>query len=203
MSGSRRGARSLALVLAAGVLVGLAAGAAAFFGLPSVPEAPASSRSAAPEVLETLGGQSAAAPVVGAPAPDFTLTDLEGVSYTLTELQGHAVLLNFWATWCYPCREEMPLLDSAQARYTQAGLIVLGIDADESAEHVAEFRDELDVTFPLLLDPGGDVQQLYRIRGYPTTFFVDAEGVIRAQHIGILGEARLNRYLEAVGIDDS
>jgi peroxiredoxin len=203
MAGSRRGAGSLALYLAAGLLVGLAAGAAAFFGFPSTQDEPASSRTSTPGALETPGVQAAAAPVVGAPAPEFTLADLDGETHTLAGLRGHAVLLNFWATWCYPCREEMPLLDAVQARHAEAGLVVLGIDADESAELVADFRDELDVTFPLLLDPGGEVQQLYRIRGYPTTLFVDSEGVIRAHHIGILGESRLERYLETVGIGDS
>jgi peroxiredoxin len=204
MAGNRRGAGSLALYLAAGILVGLAAGSAAFFGFPSGTEdAAVSFRSSTPGALETPEAQSAAAPVVGAPAPDFTLTDLEGETYTLADLRGHALLLNFWATWCYPCREEMPLLDSVQARYAEAGLVVLGVDADEPEETVTEFRDEVGVTFPLLLDPGGEVQQLYRIRGYPTTFFVDPEGVIRAQHIGILGESRLERALETVGIGDS
>jgi peroxiredoxin len=195
--------RRLALYLGAGVLLGLAIGAAAFFGFPSPAEVappPAASRgSQAPQAAAQL----AAAPVVGAPAPDFELIDLDGATVRLADLRGRPILLNFWATWCDPCRDEMPLFESALGEFGDAGLVVLGIDADEPAELVAEFRDELELTFPLLLDPGGEVQELYRIRGYPTTFFVDAEGVIRAQHIGVLREERLRRYLVDVGIGES
>jgi len=102
-----------------------------------------------------------------------------------------------------PCRAEMPLLDAALEKYADAGLVILGIDADEPASLVADFRDEFGLTFPLLLDPGAEVQQLYRVRGYPTTFFVDREGIIRAQQVGIMSESQLERYLGLLGIGES
>jgi len=192
-----------ALYLGAGVFIGLALGAAAFFGFPAGDEPsgqadPALTTAAAPEEgLPT--GQAAPAPVVGALAPEFELADLDGGIIRLGDLRGQVVALNFWATWCVPCRAEMPLLDAALEKYGAAGLAILGIDADEPADLVADFRDELGVVLPLLLDPGGEVQQLYRIRGYPTTFFVDRDGVIRAQHLGIMSEGQLERTLASLG----
>jgi peroxiredoxin len=199
---------SLALYLGAGILVGLAVGAAAFAGFPAreqAPSGPAPGPAGATADVAALmaTGQSAAAPVVGARAPDFALVSLEGDSYHLTDLRGQAVALNFWATWCEPCEAEMPLFDAAREKYAEEGFVVLGIDADEPANLVADFRDRVGVGFPLLLDPGGEAQQLYRVRGYPTTFFIDREGVIQAQQVGILSNAQLERYLGSLGIGDS
>lgn len=140
------------------------------------------------------------APVEGALAPDFTLFDLQGQQFTLTELRGHPILINLWATWCAPCRIEMPHIQDRYERHADEGLLVLAIDFDESAEQVAAFRDELDLTFDILLDPGGEVQQLYRNRSYPSSFFVDENGVIQVQHIGIMTETQLDQNLAAIGI---
>jgi peroxiredoxin len=195
---------SFALYLAGGILVGLAIGGAAFFGFPadeSETEASADSEISSTDLARVLAtDQSAAAPVVGAPAPDFELAALDGGRVRLNDLRGQVVALNFWATWCEPCRAEMPLLDEAAQTYAEAGLVILGIDADEPARLVADFRDELGLSFPLLLDPRGDVQQLYRVRGYPMTVFVDREGIIRVQHVGIMNERQLERYLASLGI---
>lgn len=208
MNGHRASWWSLGLYLAGGILVGLAVGAAAFFGFPTgedsrPPSVPASAASSADLTRILATGQAAAAPVVGAPAPDFELATLDGESVRLSDLRGQVVALNFWATWCVPCRAEMPLLDAALEKYADAGLVILGIDADEPASLVADFRDEFGLTFPLLLDPGAEVQQLYRVRGYPTTFFVDREGIIRAQQVGIMSESQLERYLGLLGIGES
>jgi cytochrome c biogenesis protein CcmG/thiol:disulfide interchange protein DsbE len=140
------------------------------------------------------------APIIGAPAPDFELKDSQGEIYRLRELQGHVVLLNFWATWCRPCEVEMPTLQSKYDHWRDADFIVLGINFDESGEVVHAFKEALNLSFPLLLDPGGSVQRLYNIRGYPSSVIVDTEGVIRTIHIGILTEGRLEDYLEQVGL---
>jgi thiol-disulfide isomerase/thioredoxin len=126
-------------------------------------------------------------------APDFTLRDLQGKETSLRDLRGQVVLLNFWATWCGPCREEMPII---QERYNDGGFALLAINFDESKEIVQWFIDELGIDIPVLLDPGGRVQELYRLRGYPTSFFLDPDGVIRFIHIGEMTASDLDNYLE-------
>lgn len=142
----------------------------------------------------------AAAPVEGAPAPDFELQSLSGESVRLSDLHGRPVLVNFWATWCAPCRIEMPAIQD-RFEALQPELEVLAINFDESAEQAQGFVDELGLTFPILLDPGGDVNRnTYRVRGYPSSFFVNADGVIEVVHIGIMTEEQLDGYLSEVGL---
>ena len=137
------------------------------------------------------------APEVGAVAPDFTLANLNGASVGLSELRGQVVLINFWATWCVPCRVEMPAI---QARYNDGDFAVLAVNFDESAEKVRAFADELGLDFPILLDPGGKIQELYRVRGYPSSYFVDTNGVIQFIHIGEMSNADLDNYLPQLGL---
>lgn len=141
------------------------------------------------------------APKQGALAPDFTLFNLEGEEFTLSELRGHPVMINLWATWCAPCRIEMPHIQDRFERYAGEGFLVLAVDFDEPAGLVEEFRDELGLTFDLLLDPGAEVQELYRNRSYPSTFFVDENGVIQVQHIGVMTEGQLDENLAAIGLE--
>lgn len=140
---------------------------------------------------------SGPAPEVGALAPDFTLRSVAGEPVTLSEMRGQVVLINFWATWCGPCREEMPAI---QARYNRGDFAVLAVDFGETAEQVQGFMDEIGVQLPALLDSDGSVQELYRVRGYPTSFFVDAEGVIRFFHIGQMNEADLDSFLKQMEV---
>lgn len=137
--------------------------------------------------------------LIGSPAPGFTLKDLKGNKFTLDDFQGEVVLLNFWATWCAPCRLEMPELQKIFADQ-QKELLVVGINFDEPKEVVQSYVEEVGVTFPILLDPGGEVQDLYRVRNYPTSFFVDSQGIIRIQHIGTLSDSQLDRYLRQMGV---
>lgn len=132
------------------------------------------------------------APEVGAVAPDFTLQTLDRRTLSLSGLRGQVVLINFWATWCGPCKLEMPAI---QERYNDGGFEVLAVNFDEPAELIEPFVAELGLTFPILLDPGGMVQELYRIRGYPTSFFVDADGLIRFMHIGEMTPEIIDDYL--------
>lgn len=139
-------------------------------------------------------------PTPGSLAPDFTLKSLDGEVVSLIQFRGHPVLVNFWATWCGPCQIEMPTIQSRFDRFKEDGLIVLAVDFDESAESVGAFRDEFALTFELLLDPGAEVQRLYQNRSYPASFFIDAQGVIQVQHIGVMTEGQLDSYLEQLGL---
>lgn len=184
-------------LLAAGVLLGLGFGLLIFKGFPSRGSEPANSGS-------PMGGPTTGivpATWLGSPAPDFELTDLDGKQHSLSQYRGDVVLLNFWATWCEPCRVEMPAIDKRFQELHDKGFIVLGIDFDEPAADVRAFRDQVKVTFPLLLDPGGKVQALYRILGYPTSFFVDRQGVVRIVHIGIMDDSQIDQYLKQVGLE--
>lgn len=115
---------------------------------------------------------------VGAIAPDFTLPALDdGRPVRLADLRGRAVVINFWATWCPPCRVEMPALQQVQR--AMPDVVVLGVNQQESADTVARFMREEGLDFPIVLDTAGEVNRLYRVRALPTTYFVDAGGVIR------------------------
>lgn len=172
----------------AGVFVGLAVGVAYFFGFPRL-EAPSRNGELSPSGL-TPG------PAEGSLAPDFALQDLQGNTIQLSQLRGQVVLINFWATWCGPCRLEMPVIQDRFERYKDQGFTVLAVNFDEPEDLVKAFGEELSLTFPLLLDPGGEVQQLYRVRGYPTTVMVDRDGMIRAVHIGVMTEGQVDGYLD-------
>ncbi len=141
------------------------------------------------------------APEKGARAPDFTLEDLDGNLIRLSDLRGRVVLVNFWATWCGPCRFEMPAF---QARFEQLQpeLAILAVDFDEPRDQVLAFAQEFGLTFNVLLDPGAEVQDLYRVRGYPSSVFVEQNGVIQIVHIGIMTESQLDGYLEQLGLLD-
>jgi peroxiredoxin len=143
-------------------------------------------------LLSACAALTGPAPEVGALAPDFTLENLDGESVSLSDFRGQNVLVNFWATWCGPCREEMPAIE---ARYNRGDFAVLAVDFGESAERVRGFLAEINVDLPVLLDLDGAVQELYRVRGYPTTFFIDRSGVIRFFHIGQMSAADIDSFL--------
>ena len=141
------------------------------------------------------------APIKDALAPDFELETIDGDTLKLSDFRGKAVLINFWATWCGPCRVEMPALQSRFESYS-LDFVILAVDNDETWEIVSAFVDELGLTFNVLLDPGAVIQDLYQIRGYPSSIFVDVDGIIRVVHIGIMTEGQLDGYLAEVGIGD-
>jgi len=117
-------------------------------------------------------------PAVGRPAPDFTLTTLEGETLALSELRGTPVVLDFWATWCGACPREMPGLQAAAQRF-EGQVLVVGVDQGEDSQTVQDFVTDMGVTFPIPLDSDFAVSDVYNVRGLPTTFFVDDKGVIR------------------------
>jgi len=126
---------------------------------------------------------------------DFTLNDLQGKSWTLKSLQGKVVLVNFWATWCPPCRKEMPDLDVLYQRFKEKGLVILAI-SDEEAGKVKSYLAEKPVTYPILLDPGRKVNDLFRINGIPKSFVYDRKGKLVAQSIDMRTQ---KQFLEMLG----
>ena len=169
-----------------------------FYGIPAWPGG--GSPFSAPV---TPGGATltpAPAAVVGAPAPDFTLTDLGEKTVTLSNLKGQVVLINFWATWCGPCRVEMPAIQHRYETFKDQGFTVLAVDFDEPLTEVSAFARALNLTSTVLLDPGGSVNELYHVRGYPSTFMVDRSGVIKKLHIGLMTEKQLDNYLASLGL---
>ena len=145
-----------------------------------------------------------AEPKVGALAPDFTLRDVgTGREVSLSDLRGKPVWINFWATWCPPCREEMPEMQTLYEQHRDTGLVIVGVDVQESEDTVSKFTKEVGATWPSLLDPDGDIVDRYFVSALPSHFFVDREGVIRAIHIGGLKtmggrRAPVDEYLEKI-----
>ncbi|OGO61199.1 MAG: hypothetical protein A2032_04740 [Chloroflexi bacterium RBG_19FT_COMBO_49_13] len=147
------------------------------------------------------GAEDETLPKVGMEAPDFRLTSIYGESMRLSELHSRAVMLNFWASWCGPCVDEMATLQAYAEKYAQ-GLIILGINADEPRRDVVDFVEQHSLSFPILLDPDSRVQNLYNIRAFPTSYFIDQDGFVRAFHIGVLSASLLDGYLEEIGVGE-
>ncbi len=118
------------------------------------------------------------------PAPDFQLKTLDGQVVTLSQFRGKPVLLNFWASWCQPCREEMPYLQQIYNKYKDRGLVFYAIDIGETPETINNFFKENSLFMPVLLDTDKSVGQSYGITGIPETFLIDKNGIIRKKQIG-------------------
>jgi len=120
----------------------------------------------------------------GQPAPDFALKSSTGENLRLSEYRGDVVMINFWATWCGPCRQEMPLLDELYARYQRVGFNLLGVNIDDDSRRAMQMIDELGVNFPVLFDARKEVSELYQVEAMPVTILVDREGMVRYVHHG-------------------
>jgi peroxiredoxin len=129
--------------------------------------------------VSTLLPFSAAADIVGQPAPDFALRSMKGPPMRLSEHLGEVVIINFWATWCGPCRQEMPLLDDLYGKYQRAGLVLLSVNIDEAAEPAIEMAQTLNVSYPVLFDTRKEVSRAYDVSAMPVTVLVDRAGVVR------------------------
>ena len=131
------------------------------------------------------------APAIGKPAPSFGLRSADGALVNLEDYRGKIVLLNFWATWCGPCKEELPAIDAVQRRLGDRGFAALAVDFRDQDDEVVAFASRVRVSFPLLQDHLGVTASAYRLLGVPTSFLLDGNGDIRAIHAGPYTEKAL------------
>jgi peroxiredoxin len=148
---------------------------------------------------ESDGGEITTAPEVGSYAPDFSLESVSGEQVQLSDYHGQVILVNFWAVWCPPCRQEMPAIQQAADQYG-GQLAVLMVNAGDAKADAADFLEDYGFTFLALLDSTGQVNNQYRVRGLPTTFIIDEEGVIQIMHVGLMEESDLAGYLAEMGL---
>jgi peroxiredoxin len=120
----------------------------------------------------------------GQVAPDFALKSSSGENLRLSEYRGDVVMINFWATWCGPCRQEMPLLDELYTRYERVGFSLLGVNIDDDSRRAMQMIEDLGVSFPVLFDARKEVSELYEVEAMPVTVLVDREGNVRHVHHG-------------------
>ena len=126
----------------------------------------------------------ASSELAGREAPDFVLKSATGENLRLSEHRGDVVMINFWATWCGPCRQEMPLLDDLHKRYGRVGFSLLGVNIDDDSRRAMQMVEELGVSFPVLFDQSKEVSKLYKVEAMPVTVLVDREGTVRHVHHG-------------------
>ncbi len=136
-------------------------------------------------------------------ATNFTLLSLtEANEMSLEDFKGKGVVLNFWATWCGPCREEMPLFEEVWKKYKDKGVVFLGIDVMDDKDNASKFLETIGITYPNLYDPSGQVSTKYKVIALPATFFIDKEGNIVAKNYGAFvgrdGKKKLKLYLEEI-----
>lgn len=134
-------------------------------------------------LLATAASQ-ASMPAIGSLAPNFTLKSSTGSNLKLSEHRGEVIMINFWATWCGPCRQEMPLLNRIHEQYRKAGFTLLGVNIDDRPDVALNMAKKLGVTFPVLFDTGKRVSRLYDVNAMPSTVLIDRDGKVRYIHLG-------------------
>jgi len=152
-------------------------------------------------VLGVVGwglARSRGGPVGSGPAPDFTLTGFDGQTVRLADLRGQVVILNFWASWCPPCREEAAYLERTSRDYQGRGVVFLGIDWVDTEKEALAYIEEFDITYFNGPDLGTRIAQAYRIQGVPETFFIDKSGQVRWVKIGPLYSPELEDKIEVL-----
>ncbi len=155
-------------------------------------------RSGMPQNIPAVGQKPA--PAIGAPAIAFELKTLDGKSIGLPTFRGKPLIMNFFASWCDPCREEMPLLNSVASKANKDGYHVLGIAVDDGRAAVTQYVAEAQLAFPIALDLNSTVKRAYRIFGPPATFFIDAQGLIQDMVIGPMTPERAREGLKKIGV---
>lgn len=135
---------------------------------------------------------------VGSDAPNFSLQQLDGTAVKLSDLRGKAVILNFWGTWCEPCKAEMPALQKQYEAYKDKGLVVLGINIGETPIAVQPFLKEYGVHFPILMDRKSEITKLYKIGQIPASYFIDKDGVVRDTFLGQMSEKLISEKVAKI-----
>ena len=130
-------------------------------------------------------------------APDFTLQSLDGRTVSLAQFKGDVVMINFWASWCGPCRQEMPLLDDIYKQYKDMGFVLLGVNVEPDPGNARSWLKKTPVSYPILSDPRSQVSQLYQVQAMPTTVIVDRQGIVRFVHNGYLPGDE-NQYMNSI-----
>ena len=141
------------------------------------------------------GVQPAETPLLGKPAPGFDLSGLQGGRIRLADYPGHVIVVNFWASWCVPCREEAPRLESFAQRHANDGVTVIGIVWNDTREAAGAFRSEFELTFPQAIDGQGQASLEYGVRGVPETFVITPDGLVMAKLVGAVGPSTLDDLL--------
>jgi peroxiredoxin len=135
-------------------------------------------------VLLSVALYGTAGAEVEGPAPDFALKSGSGANLRLSEFRGEVVMINFWASWCGPCRQEMPLLDELYSQYKPLGFTILGVNVEEDSSKAKEVLEDIPVSFPVLFDTDSTVSKLYNVVAMPSTVLVDRDGNMRYLHRG-------------------
>ncbi|WP_044642453.1 thiol-disulfide oxidoreductase ResA [Risungbinella massiliensis] len=146
-------------------------------------------------LYQSFNRENAGKPIAGEEAPNFTLTDVSGKEVELTDLRGKAVMLNFWGTWCEPCRTEMPAMQQMYQKYQAKGFEIVAVNIAETEVAVNSFAKQHNLTFPIWMDQDRDVVKQYKIGPLPSSLFLDRNGVIVDRIEGPLDPARLEYYI--------
>ncbi|HYM16881.1 MAG TPA: TlpA disulfide reductase family protein [Dehalococcoidia bacterium] len=146
-----------------------------------------------------LGPLDGRAPVLKQPAPDLALRTADGELVKLSDYRGKVVWINFWASWCIPCKKELPDIQKLSDEFSSRGLVVLTVNYQEGVPDAKDFFAQLGVTLPILMD-SGSVYNAYRLRGLPDSFFVDRNGVLQAQQFGSFTPETMRQRLAAAGM---
>ena len=151
-------------------------------------------------VLSGLLGMAARPPLVGGPAPEIVLKDLQGRDVKLSDLRGKVVLVNFWATWCKPCKEEMPAMQASYDKLRDKGFVVLAVNELEDTARVAEHIRTHGHTFEVVMDHNNQVANVYGVVGLPASFLIDPQGIVRERIAGsLLTESRIEEMVKKYG----
>lgn len=183
--------------LAAVLLAALGAGA---FFLRSGGSSGGSAPPPGTAVADAPGPLDRNVPAVGQPAPDFALRDVNGNVVRLSDLRGKVVWVNFWATWCVPCKQELPDIQAVYDEKKAQGLEVLEVNTQESPDLALPYFEERSLTVPLLLDTRGGVYEQYKLTGLPDSFFIDRDGKVAALYFGQLSPQKMRERLATAGL---
>lgn len=136
---------------------------------------------------------------VGNSAPDFTLQTLSGKSVSLSDFQGKHVIVNFWATWCPPCRAEMPDMQKYHEKFEDVNILAVNlVETEQKFENIGQFLDEYEITFDVLLDESTEVANIYKAHALPTSYLIDSQGIIRSKAIGAVNYDLLVKQFKSI-----